>query len=52
MGKVQEGNVAAFSTEDPESDGYYYVVRFRSDPYTLIQQTPLTEFDPPIVVDE
>jgi 2C-methyl-D-erythritol 2,4-cyclodiphosphate synthase len=23
MGEVKEGNVGAFATEDPESDGYY-----------------------------
>jgi hypothetical protein len=52
MGEVQEGNIAAFSTEDPESDGFY-VVRFRSDPYALIQQMPFaTESNPPNVVEE
>jgi hypothetical protein len=51
MGEVKEGNVGAFATEDPESDGYY-IVRFKSVPYALTRQTKLTEFNPAIVVEE
>jgi hypothetical protein len=50
-GEVKEGNVGAFATEDPESDGYY-VVRFKSVPYALTRQTKLTEYNPAIVVEE
>jgi hypothetical protein len=41
MGKVKEGNIGVFATEDPESDGYY-VVRFKSAPYAQSHQTKLT----------
>jgi hypothetical protein len=51
MGEVKEGNIGAFATEDPESDGYY-VVRFKSVPYALPCQTKLTKFNPNIVVEE
>jgi hypothetical protein len=43
MGEMKEGNVEVIATEDSESGGYY-VVRFKSVPYTLIRcQTKLTE---------
>jgi hypothetical protein len=51
MGKVKEGNIGAFVTEDSESDGYY-VVRFKSAPYALTCQTKLTKFNPTTVVKE
>jgi hypothetical protein len=51
LGEVKEGNVGAFATEDPESDGYY-VVKYKSVPYALTRQTKLTEFNPTIVVEE
>jgi hypothetical protein len=51
MGEVKEGNVGAFATEDPESDGYY-IVRFKSVPYALTRQKKLTKFNPAIVVEE
>jgi hypothetical protein len=46
---VQEDNVGAFLTEDPESDGYY-LVRWTSTPYRLEEARELTEYDPPILV--
>jgi hypothetical protein len=51
MGELKEGNIGAFVTEDPESDGYF-VVRFKSAPYALTRQTKLTEFNQTIVVKE
>ena len=51
MGEVKEGNIGAFATEDPESDGYY-IVRFKRILYALTRQTKLTEFIPTIVVEE
>jgi hypothetical protein len=51
MGEVKEGNIGAFATEDPESDGYY-VVRFKSAPYALTRQTKVTKFNPTTVVEE
>ena len=46
---VQEDNVGAFLTEDPDSDGYY-LVRWTSTPYRLEEARNLTEYDPPILV--
>ena len=46
---VEEQNVGAFQTEDPDSDGYY-LVKWTSQPYRLEENRELTEYNPPILV--
>jgi hypothetical protein len=42
---VREDGFGAFITDDPDSDGYY-VVQWMGDPYTLQEDTELTEYNP------
>jgi hypothetical protein len=44
---IKEGNIGAFAMEDEETSGYY-LVEWKSEPYTLQEDTELTEFDPPL----
>ena len=44
---IKEGKIGAFSMEDKETSGYY-LVEWRSEAYTLQEDTVLTEFDPPL----
>jgi len=46
---IVAGNVGAFSTNDPEADGYY-LVTWTSPPYTLQEKVTLREYDPPAVI--
>ena len=44
---IEEGKIGAFSTEDEKTSGYY-LVEWKSEAYTLQEDTVLTEFDPPL----
>jgi hypothetical protein len=49
--EIQIGHYGAFATEDPDADGYY-VVEWVGLPMILVDATLLTEFDPPIQLQE
>jgi hypothetical protein len=45
--RICDGLFGAFLTHDPDSDGYYVVVRWTSDhPYTLQESIELNEYEP------
>jgi hypothetical protein len=48
---VNIGSYGALSTEDPAANGYY-VLQWTSNPYTLQDDTALTEYDPPEMVEK
>jgi hypothetical protein len=48
---IEVRKIGAFRTEDKEADGYYVVV-FTTEPYTLQEATLLTEYKPPLKLDE
>ena len=48
---IEVGSIGAFRTEDENADGYY-LVQFTSEPYTLQEATLLTEYEPPLQLDE
>jgi hypothetical protein len=47
--RVLDGEIGAFRTEDPDSDGYY-LVKWSSAPWELQEAIELTKYDPPILV--
>jgi hypothetical protein len=47
---IEVGKIGAFSTEDEETSGYY-LVEWKSEAYTLQEDTVLTEFDPPLKLE-
>jgi hypothetical protein len=49
--EIRIGSYGAFATEDPDADGYY-VVEWIGLPMILVDATLLTEFDPPIMLQE
>jgi hypothetical protein len=49
--EIKEGQCGAFSTEDPDADGYY-LVKWLGAPYPLEESCLLTEYEPPIFVPE
>ena len=44
--KIKEGGIGAFSTDDPDADGYY-VVKWIGEPFSLEEACTLDSFDPP-----
>jgi hypothetical protein len=48
---IEVGSIGAFQTEDDNADGYY-LVQFTSEPYTLQEATLLTEYEPPLQLEE
>jgi hypothetical protein len=48
---IEVGSIGAFLTEDKDVDGYY-LVEFTSEPYTLQEATLLTEYEPPLQLEE
>jgi hypothetical protein len=49
--EIVPGNIGAFATEDPASDGYY-IIQWTSAPFELESERRLNEFDPPIILKE
>jgi hypothetical protein len=47
---IEVGKIGAFSTEDDKTSGYY-LVEWKSEAYTLQEDTILTEFDPPLELE-
>ena len=49
--QVEIGSYGALATDDPDAKGYY-VLQWTSNPYTLQDDTELTEYDPPEIVEK
>lgn len=49
ISEIKPTNVGAFSTDDPDADGYY-LVEFLTDPFRLDKDTALKEYDPPMLL--
>lgn len=46
---ISADNIGAFHTDDPDTEGYY-LVRWIGEPYNIEQDTELTDFDPPMIL--
>jgi hypothetical protein len=49
--KIKIGGIGCFLTNNPDSDGYY-IVEWKSEPYTLQEAITLVEYDPPLHLEE
>jgi hypothetical protein len=48
---IEVGKIDAFCTKHKEADGYFVVI-FTTDPYTLQEAILLTEYEPPLELNE
>jgi len=49
--RIHDGGVGAFPTEDDDADGYY-IVDWKSEPYTLQEDVELKEYTPDAIADQ